>query len=65
MNNNNRAIGGLEVSRVAERLVKARRVGAATYVEMKIKEMKELDDEENQTYWETILKHVERLLYEP
>jgi len=31
---------------------------------MKIKGTKEIDDEENQTYWENILKEVERLLYE-
>ncbi len=57
-------VGGSEASRVAERLVKARKVSAAAYVEQKINYMKEIDDEKNQTYWETILKHVERLLYE-
>ena len=39
-------------------------MSAAVYVEMKIKRMKEIDDKENQTYWENILKEVERLLYE-
>ncbi len=62
--NNIEQVGGSEFFRVAEKLVKARRVDAAAYVEMKIKEMKEIDDEENQTYWENILKEVEKLLYE-
>ncbi len=62
--NNIEQVGGSEFFRVAEKLVKTRRVDAAAYVEMKIKAMKEFDDEENQTYWENILKEVEKLLYE-
>ena len=54
----------LEIMRTAERLVKTRGVSAADYVTMKIKGMEEIGDEENQTYWENILKEVERLLYE-
>ncbi len=64
MSKNDQVLGDLEFFRVAERLVKARNLGAAVYVEMKIKGMKEIDDKENQTYWENILKEVERLLYE-
>ena len=64
MGNIDQVSGDSEASRVAERLVKARKVSAAAYVEQKINYMKEIDDEKNQTYWETILKHVERLLYE-
>ena len=64
MINNDQILGGSEFFRVAEMLVKARKMSAAVYVEMKIKRMKEIDDKENQTYWENILKEVERLLYE-
>ncbi len=64
MSKNDQVLGDLEFFRVAERLVKARTLGAAVYVEMKIKGMKEIDDQENQSYWENILKEVERLLYE-
>ena len=64
MSNIDQVIGGLEFFRVAERLVKARGVSTAAFVEMKIQGMKEIDDEENQTYWENILKEVEKLLYE-
>ena len=64
MSKNDQVLGGSEFFRVAERLVKARNLGAAAYVEMKIKEMNEIDDKENQTYWENILKEVEKLIYE-
>ena len=64
MSKNDQVLGGSEFFRVAERLVKARDLSAAAYVEMKIKGMKEIDDQENQSYWENILKEVEKLLYE-
>ena len=53
MSNIDQVLGDSEVSReasrVAERLVKARKVSAGAYVELKIKNMKEEEDEENQT----------------
>jgi len=64
VSNSNPVLSGSEFFRVAERLVKTRGASTAAYVEMKIKGTKEIDDEENQTYWENILKEVERLLYE-
>ena len=64
MSNNDRALDDLEVSRVAERLVKSRGISAADYAAMKIKAMEETGDEKNQTYWEKILEEVEKLLYE-
>ena len=57
-------VNDLEIMRTAERLVKTRGVSAADYVAMKIKGMEEIGDESNQTYWENILKEVERLLFE-
>ncbi|MDA0305832.1 MAG: hypothetical protein O3B76_06040 [Proteobacteria bacterium] len=63
MSNSGPVLGGSEFFRVAERLVKARGASAAAYVEMKIMGTKEIDDVENQTYWENILKEVEKLLY--
>ena len=54
----------IEFTRTAERLVKTRGVSTADYVAMKIREMEEIGDDGNQTYWENILKEVERLLYE-
>ena len=64
MSNNDRALDDLEVSRVAERLVKSRGISAADYAAMKINAMEETGDEENQKYWEKILEEVEKLLYE-
>lgn len=64
MSNIDQVSGGVEISRAAERLVKTQKVGAAVYADMKIKEMEEIGDQENQTYWENILKEVEKLLYE-
>ena len=64
MSNNDRALDDLEVSRVAERLVKSRGISATDYATMKIKVMEETGDKENQTYWEKILEKVEKLLYE-
>ncbi len=64
MSNGDRGLGNQEFSRAAERLVKTRKMGAAAYVEMKIKGMELIGDEENQTYWENVLKEVEKLLYE-
>ena len=64
MSNVNWISSDLEFYRAAERLVKTQKMGAAAYVEIKIKEMEEISDEENQTYWENILKEVEKLLYE-
>ena len=54
----------LEITRIAERLVMARGVSTSDFVAMKVKEMEEIGDDENQTYWENILKEVERLLFE-
>ncbi len=64
MSNVDRGLGKQKFSRTAERLVKTRKIGAAAYVEMKIKGMELIGDEENQTYWENVLKEVEKLLYE-
>ncbi len=64
MSNVDRGLGDQEFSRAAERLVKTRKMSAAAYVEMKIKGMEEIGDEEYQTYWENVLKEVEKLLYE-
>ncbi len=64
MTNLDRVSSALEFNRIAERLVKTQKVGAAAYVEVKIKGMQDIGDKENQTYWENILKEVEKLLYE-
>jgi len=60
----NQVFSNLEVVRAAERLVKTQGVGAAVYVDMKIKEMEDMDDKENQIYWQAILKEAEKLLYD-
>ena len=64
MVNDDCGLDGQEFFRVAERLVKTRKMNAAAYVERKIEVMEENGDEETQTYWENVLKQVERILYE-
>ncbi|MBC8338217.1 MAG: hypothetical protein H8E39_05960 [Alphaproteobacteria bacterium] len=64
MSNIDRVSGDVDLCCVAENIIKTQRVSAAVYVEMKIKEMEEIGDKENKTYWEKILEQVEKLLYE-
>jgi len=64
MVNDDCGLDGQEFFRVAERLVKTRKMSAAAYVERKIEVMEENGDEETQTYWKNVLKQVERILYE-
>lgn len=65
MSNSDQGLGGQEFSRAAERLVKTRKMGAAAYAEIKVREMEDIGDAENKTYWENVLKEVENLLFEP
>jgi hypothetical protein len=64
MVNDDCGLDGQEFFHVAERLVKTLKMSAAAYVERKIEVMEENGDEETQTYWENVLKQVERILYE-